>query len=94
LEAICKNQCAEGKTLEKKLNYLSDKNVIPVRVADMAKCLRDLRNIGAHADSGEIDQSYVPFLIEFCEAILDYIYRVPARINMIQKRLDSYKKKP
>jgi len=65
----------------------------PGRLAEMAQGLRLLRNIGAHADLGEIVQSDVPILIDFCEAILEYIYRAPARITILQKRLDSLKKK-
>ena len=93
LDIICKDRNAKGKTLYEKLNDLSTHNEIPDRLAEMAQGLRVLRNIGAHADLGEIVQSDVPILIDFCEAILEYIYRAPARINILQKRLDSLKKK-
>ena len=93
LEIICKDRNAKGKTLYERLNDLSERNEIPGRLAEMAQGLRSLRNIGAHADLGEVVQSDVPILIDFCEAILEYIYRAPARITILQRRLNSSKDK-
>jgi len=57
----------------------------------MAQGIRILRNIGAHADLGEIIADDVPILKDLCEAILEYIYRAPARLKILEKRLDSLK---
>jgi hypothetical protein len=93
LEAICKDRKASGKDLFEKLKDLGERNEIPGRLSDMAQKLRLLRNVGAHSDLGEIEEEDVPVLVDFCEAILEYIYRAPARIELVQKRIDSLKEK-
>lgn len=81
LDIICNERNAKGNTLYEKLNDLSSRNEIPGRLADMAQGIRVLRNIGAHADLGEIVQEDVPILIDFCEAILEYLYKAPSRLR-------------
>jgi len=56
---------------------LCEQDVIPGRLIEMAQGIRQLRNIGAHADLGEIVEIDIQILTDFTEAILEYIYRAP-----------------
>ena len=89
LEFVCQDKDADGRTLNAKLDNLSERNEIPGRLAEMAHKLRALRNIGAHADKGEISERDVPILIDFTETILDYIYRAPAKLEAVKKRIEK-----
>ena len=87
LEVVCADREAKGETLAERLNDLSGKGEIPGRLAEMAQSLRLVRNIGAHAELGEVAARDVPVLLGFCESILDYLYRAPAKLARIQKSL-------
>jgi hypothetical protein len=93
LEAICKDRNASGKNLFEKLEDLSKRNEIPGRLSEMAQKLRLLRNVGAHSDLGEREEEDVPVLVDLCEAILEYIYRAPAKLELVQKRIHELKAK-
>jgi hypothetical protein len=93
LDIICKDRNAKGDTLYQKLTDLSNRNEIPGRLTEMAQGLRLLRNIGAHADLGEIVKEDIPILIALCEAILEYLYRAPSHLKLLQSRIELLKKK-
>ena len=92
LEMICQEKNAKGNNLFDKLNYLCKQEVIPGRLVEMAQGIRQLRNIGAHADLGEIVESDIQILTDFTEAILEYIYHAPARLEILQNRLNTLNK--
>ena len=91
LEFICKDRNAKGKNLNEKLDYLSSIQDIPGSLAKMAHSIRALRNIGAHASDDNITESDVPVLIQFTESILDYVYRAPARLEAVKRRIQKEK---
>ncbi|NPV90911.1 MAG: DUF4145 domain-containing protein [Firmicutes bacterium] len=92
LEIICKDKNARGNNLFEKLDYLCEQDVIPGRLVEMAHGIRQLRNIGAHADLGEIVEFDIQILTDFTEAILEYIYRAPTRLEILQNRLNTLNK--
>lgn len=89
LDMICEDRSAIGKNLYEKLNDLSRKGEIPEKLVKVADNLRQLRNVGAHADSGELTQSDEPVLSSLFNAILEYIYSAP---HLAQKAEDQLKK--
>jgi hypothetical protein len=91
LETVCAERGAQGGTLVEKLEDLRRKEEIPGRLAEMAHKLRLVRNVGAHADRGEVAPRDVPLLLNFCESIIDYIYRAPAKLEAIEKSLTRAK---
>lgn len=93
LDKICIGKNAIGDSLHKRLLSLAQSGVIPQQLADMAHQLRQLRNIGAHVDLGELTPTEVPVLEDLCRAILEYVYTVPALIRRVQSRIDSLKTK-
>ena len=87
LEIVCNHEKAQGKALADKLQYLANSGRIPQTLAEMAKQLRLLRNLGAHDAEDEITETDVPIIIDFLEAILEYLYVAPAKIAAVQDRL-------
>lgn len=91
LDLVCIEQKANGKNLYEKLKDIADKGIIPERLAEMAHGLRKLRNIGAHADLGELTTEEIPILESLIKAILEYVYAAPAMITRVQEKLDALK---
>lgn len=89
LEAICNYEKATGQNLIDKVNNLVKLDRIPPTLAEMAHQLRQLRNIGAHDAKDEITEEDIPTLLDFLEAILEYLYVAPAKIAAVQARLKS-----
>ncbi len=88
IEVICYQEKASGKVLADKIKNLADTGRIPQVLADMAKQLKQLRNLGAHADSeDEITKEDVPTIREFIDAILEYLYIAPNKIKKLEERL-------
>ncbi len=88
LEAACNHENANGKVLADKLNYLAESGRIPPTLAQMARQLKQLRNLGAHDAEDEITEEDVPIILDFLEAILEYLYVAPAKIAAVQARLN------
>jgi hypothetical protein len=94
LDLICKDRGAEGETLFKRLNHLSEKGEIPTKLVDVAHSLRHLRNIGAHADLGTLTAGEVPLLEDLCRAILEYVYSAPTLVHAAEERLRKLQPSP
>ncbi|WBO83611.1 DUF4145 domain-containing protein [Hymenobacter yonginensis] len=77
LELVCMDRNAQGNTLAEMLKDLADKHEIPEKLVDVAKGLRQLRNVGAHAGLGNLSESDLPIAQALCYALLEYIYSAP-----------------
>lgn len=93
LDLVCIEQNAEGDSLFDRLKNIAGKDVIPKQLAEMAHGVRKLRNIGAHADLGELTPAEVPTLENLIKAILEYVYAAPAMVSRVQEKLDALKAK-
>ena len=93
LELVCEDQQAKGDSLYKKLKYLSEKGIIPDKLAKIALGLKDLRNIGAHATMGELTEKEVPLLEKLTRAILEYVYTAPLLAEQAENQLAKLKGK-
>jgi hypothetical protein len=91
LDLICIDKNAKGKNLIDRISDLASQNEIPPRLAEMAHKLRQLRNIGAHADAGELTPAEIPILDALCEAILEYLYHAPKFIEQVEERIKNLK---
>lgn len=87
LEAACNHEKAQGRNLAQKLDFLSKSGRIPITLVEMAKQVRLLRNLAAHDDEDEVTEEDIPIILEFLEAILEYLYVAPAKIEAVQTRL-------
>ncbi len=91
LDFVCLDKEAEGKHLYNKLEDLANKGIIPQQLGEMAQQLRNFRNIGAHADFGELTKEEVPILEALIKAILEYVYSAPNLIQTVQLKIDEFK---
>ncbi len=88
LEAVCNYEQIKPGRLADRLKILANSDRMPKTVAEMANQLKQLRNLGAHADDDEITEEDVPIIIGFLEAILEYLYVAPAKIETLRARLE------
>lgn len=93
LDLVCIDKKAEGKTLHEKLKDIAGKGIMPDQLADMAHQLRQLRNIGAHANLGELTDEEIPILESLSRAVLEYVYSAPALIKNVESKIDALKSK-
>lgn len=93
LDKICEDRKATGGSLSQRLDDLAQRGEIPSRLAEMAKSLKNLRNIGAHANLGELTAKEIPFLDDLCRAILEYVYSGPELLSRVQAHLGKIKNK-
>ena len=93
LDEVCSDRKADGDTLFARLNDLAKKNEIPAKLADMAHGLRQLRNVGAHADLGALTAEEIPVLDALCTAVLEYVYKAPRLLALVEARLKNVKTK-
>jgi Domain of unknown function (DUF4145) len=96
LELVCEDRQAHGDSLHKKLHDLSARGEIPAKLVDVAKSLKDLRNVGVHPSLGNLTSGEVPILEDLTRAILEYVYSAPALAEAAVLRLKALKnrKKP
>lgn len=93
IDTVCIDRKAKGDSLAERIKDLANKNEIPCRLADIAHQLRQLRNIGAHADLGNLTKDEIPILSDLCKAILEYVYTAPALIDQVKKHFTRLNKK-
>lgn len=91
LDLVCEDRGAQGDTLAARLHSLAQKGEIPEKLVGVAHRLRQFRNVGAHADLGELTAEEVPMLDQLCVAILEYVYTAPHMATMAQQHLDKLK---
>jgi len=87
LDLVCVDRAATGKTLDQKLENLAARGEIPTKLVDVATGLRRLRNVGAHADLGELTDADLPVVDGLARAILEYVYTAPLLVQEAQQRL-------
>lgn len=88
LETICHVEGAAGRTLIQKLTVLAESDRIPGVLAEIANSLREIGNLGAHASAvDEVRPADVPLIYDFADAIIEYLYRAPAKVEAVKARL-------
>lgn len=89
LDKICQHEKVKGNRLIDKLDNLIKEKNLPEQLGIMAHQIRQIRNLGAHADEDddEVTGADTPIMLDFLEAILEYLYVAPAKIAAVQVRL-------
>jgi uncharacterized protein DUF4145 len=95
LEVVCNEKQVEGgRSLAARLDKLASAGHIPPLLAEMAGQLRQIRNWGAHADKqDEVTESDVPILLDLLDAVLEYLYIAPRKVQKVEARLNRSRKK-
>jgi hypothetical protein len=83
LEAVCNDMGVTKGDLYKRLTALADQGHIPGPLGEMAQQLRKLGNFGAHDMDVEVGPDDVPIIEDFADAILEYVYRAPAKVQLV-----------
>ncbi len=89
LELVCIDQNASGQNLAEGLSNLGQRDILPTQLIEAANSIRFLRNIGAHASSGDIEDADVPILDSLTTAVLEYVYKGPQLISQAKKRIEQ-----
>jgi len=93
IEMVCVDRDASGRFLSDKLTSLAKKGEIPDKLVRVASVLNKLRNVGAHAELGELTTDEVPILDDLCRALLDYVYTAPFLAQKAEDALNALKAK-
>lgn len=86
LEAVCKHHNTSNRTLAKGLDELKAKGVIDDRLYKWSDELRKHRNIGAHASAEKISKEDAKDLLDFAEAICEYVFVLSDKFNKFMAR--------
>lgn len=92
LESICAEFDIKGKMLVNGLNKLLEKDVIDKKIYQWSEALRIQRNIGAHALDKKINREDAEDILDFTNAICQYIFVLSIQFNNFKKRQASLKK--
>jgi len=93
LEMICKEKEAKGNTLEKKIDDLIEKKVLPRMIGEACWIIRQMGNDAAHADKVDVFGVEVDQVIGYVATIIDYLYSMPFRVSKMKKKIEDRKKK-
>ena len=91
LEMVCLDRQAKNDTLFKMLNELASKGEIPEKLVDVAKGLKNLGNVGAHAGTGNLTKNEIPIVQALTKAILEYVYGAPYLAKVAEEKLKRIK---
>lgn len=91
LEMICKEQKAQGDTLEKKIEDLVGKQSFSTALKDACWVIRQLGNMAVHADELEIYNNEINQVIEFISIIIKYLYEMPYQVGKMKQGIEKKK---
>jgi len=86
LEGVCKHHGTLTKTLAKGLEELKNMGVIDERLYQWGDELRKHRNIGAHATDEKISKEDARDLLDFVNAICEYVFVLNEKFNQFMAR--------
>lgn len=93
IEAICTEFNTKDKTLVGGLNELLKMQIIDKKIFAWAEALRLHRNIGAHATKEKITKEEADDLLEFTDAICNYVFVLSKKFEEFLKRKEKQKEK-
>ena len=86
LEGICKKYGTKSKILSGGLKELLDKKIIDDRLFQWGEALRQHRNLGAHATEEKISREDARDLLDFVNAICDYVFVLSDKFEKFMER--------
>lgn len=93
LEAICKEQGAEGKNLDSMIKNMLDKGILPEVMNDACWIIRQLGNDAAHAGKIRVYKSDVEQTIDFLKTIIQYLYTLPVQMDRLKVKIEKRREK-
>ena len=89
LESICVEHNTQKKVLAGGLKELLDNQIIDKKIYKWGETLREHRNIGAHATKKGISREDAKDLLDFANAICDYIFVLTAKFARFMSRIEK-----
>jgi len=86
LESICSEYKTKNKVLAGGLRELLDKQIIDKKIYEWGEALRKHRNIGAHVTGEKISKEDAKDLLDFANAICDYVFILTNKFEKFMKR--------
>ena len=93
LEAICKEQGAEGRNLDNMIKNMLDNGKLPEIMNDACWIIRQLGNDAAHAGEIRVYKSDVEQTIDFLKTIIHYLYTLPVQMERLKEKIKKRKDK-
>jgi hypothetical protein len=91
LEALCDDRKIKKGKLFKRLERLANSGEIPKHFIEMADILKFFGNIGVHSSEKNVRSLPVDTIDDFFNAIIEYVYGFPTRIDEIKQSYKEYK---
>ena len=85
IEGICAEFKTKAKTLGSRLKELLEKQIIDKRIYEWGEAVRIHRNIGAHATVEKITKEDARYLLDFAQAICEYVYILTEKFERFMK---------
>ncbi|MFH1446782.1 MAG: DUF4145 domain-containing protein [Chloroflexota bacterium] len=89
LEGLCKIYETKNKNIAGGLKELLEKKIIDDRLFRWGAVLREQRNLGAHATGEKINKEDAQDLLDFANAICDYVFVLSDRFDKFMKRQEK-----
>lgn len=86
LEGVCNHYLPKSKNLADGIKGLKEKGIIDDRLFHWGEELRKHRNIGAHATDEKISKEDAKDLLDFVNAICEYVFVLTGRFNKFMER--------
>jgi hypothetical protein len=86
LEGICQHFQTKSKTLARGLEELLERGILEKRLSEWGKILREQRNLGAHASDEKISREDAQDLLDFVNAICDYVFVLSDKYDKFVER--------
>ena len=94
LEILCQENSASGKTLVQKLQSLSKAGLFPNTLSEMTDLIRQIGNIGVHAENRRVSIFDTELIDGFFRAIIEYVYIAPSKISELKRRMEHDRHPP
>ncbi len=89
LEAMCKEHGTGRRNLARALDHLRDQGIIEQRLFQWAEALRIAGNEAAHEIDAQIPRDDAKDILDFTEALLQYVFTFRDRFDQFMKRRDT-----
>lgn len=89
LEAICRHHLTKSQYLAGGLKELRERGIIDGRLAQWADELHKSRNMGAHASGEKVSNQDARDLLDFTNAICEYMFVLTAQYESFMKRQEA-----
>lgn len=86
LEGLCKHYETRSKNIAGGLKELIEKKIIDDRLFQWGEALRNQRNLGAHATNEKITKDDAHDVLDFANAICDYVFVLSNKFEEYVKR--------